>query len=110
MIKRIASTLAVTAFAAGLSTSVMAQSIQLGPDGVRVVPPGQERSERVIEEYDEVTPREASRIAREAGVAEVDDVVTRRNSYRVVGVDRRGRDIEVDVSRSTGEILDVNRI
>ncbi|WP_181705558.1 PepSY domain-containing protein [Chthonobacter rhizosphaerae] len=110
MMKKTASIMTAAAILVGSSSAVLSQAIELGPNGVRVVPPQEERIDRVIREDEEVTAREAARIARGAGIDEVDEIQTRRNSYRVVGIDRRGRDIEVDVSRRTGEILDVNRI
>ncbi|WP_075217821.1 PepSY domain-containing protein [Mongoliimonas terrestris] len=103
---------AAAAFLLAAPMGASAQSIQIGPDGVRVLPPEQseryERRER-RREVREISTREAARIARGAGIRDVDQIERRRNAYRVFGVDRRGRDLTVDVDRFNGEIIRVRR-
>jgi hypothetical protein len=54
-----------------------------------------------------LSEREAIRIARREGLREVDDVERTRRSFRVIGVDRRGRDILVEVDRRNGDVIRV---
>lgn len=103
---------ALAAAALVLSTPAMSQSIQIGPGGVRVVPEEQlrerpERREERREDRRELSEREAVRIARQEGVREVDSVRRTRGAYRIVGVDRRGDDIQVDIDRRNGAVLSV---
>lgn len=79
-----------------------AQSIEIGPDGVRLREPYQERVYRR-----EVSEREAVRIARSEGVRDIDDVRRTRSRIVVEGIDRRGDDIRVDIDRRTGEVVAV---
>lgn len=93
-----------------VASPVIAQDILIGPAGVRVQeqvrdrrgPPRDDRRDRR-----EISEREAVRIAKGEGVRDVDDVERTRRSFRIVGIDRRGRDIQVDVDRRTGDVLDV---
>lgn len=98
-------------------STVGAQSIEFGPDGLRLNPPGLDRRDETPrirgDDFivrDEIGPREAASIARDAGLAEVDEVVRNRNSYRVVGVDDRGRDMQITVDRASGEVIGRRRI
>ena len=87
-----------------------AQGIQIGPDGVRIVEPDrrdERRGDRREERRREIGERDAVRIARTEGVREVDSVRRGERSYRVLGVDRRGDDIQVDIDRRSGEVLSV---
>nr|WP_082537285.1 hypothetical protein [Aureimonas sp. Leaf460] len=106
--------------AALLATPAMAQTLSIGPDGVRVMEnnPRLERDEirrddrrndlrREDARRGGVSEREAVRIARGEGLRELDDVRVMRNSYRVVGLDRRGDDIRVDIDRRSGAVLGV---
>ncbi|WP_332680609.1 hypothetical protein [Bosea sp. (in: a-proteobacteria)] len=67
---------------------------------------------RRMDEYaprrEAVSQREAIRIARRHGVAEVDEVRWRGNAWVINGADRRGGDLRVEVNR-WGEIVDVDR-
>lgn len=98
-----------------LATPAMSQGIQIGPDGIRVVPQEQvrerdgrpERREERREDRRELSEREAVRIARQEGVREVDSVRRTRGAYRIVGIDRRGDDIQVDIDRRNGAVLSV---
>lgn len=85
-----------------------AQSLQIGPGGVRLVEP--ERRERMDRrrEVREIDERQAVRIARSEGVRSVDEVKRTRSRYVIEGLDRRGNDIEVSVDRRTGEVISVN--
>jgi hypothetical protein len=97
----------VALIAAAESGPVRAQDVLIGPAGVEVLedrrgPPRRDRRDRY-----ELSEREAIRIARREGLREVDDVERTRRSYRVIGVDRRGRDILVEVDRRNGEVIRV---
>ncbi|MCB8839061.1 PepSY domain-containing protein [Aurantimonas sp. VKM B-3413] len=117
MTKRIFTYGALTAAAIALATPALAQGIQIGKDGIRLVPneQTQERDYRDRDhrghdsraERDEVSEREAVRIARRQGVRDVDSITKTRRSYRIAGIDRRGDDIRVDIDRRSGEVLSV---
>ena len=96
--------LAVTAVLASamilLPPSADAQSLRLGPGGVEI-DPGFGDSE--------VGRRDAIRIARSRGLADVESVYRQGRRWVVEGVDRRGRDMEVVIHARTGEILDIQR-
>ncbi|MBB3950636.1 PepSY domain-containing protein [Aureimonas jatrophae] len=106
----------VAALASLTAAPVLAQGIQIGPDGVRVLPddrgpPGYDGPRRFRDEPPprrrEITEREAVRIARSQGMREVDDVFSRGRTIRVEGGDRRGRDLTVIIDRRSGDIVDV---
>ncbi|MCO4317229.1 PepSY domain-containing protein [Phyllobacterium sp. 21LDTY02-6] len=82
-----------------------AQSVEIGPGGVRLVEP--DRRDR-MSRRDEISERQAVRIARAEGVRMVDDVRRTRSRYIVEGMDRRGRDIEVSIDRRSGDVLSVD--
>ncbi|ATU92117.1 PepSY domain-containing protein [Phyllobacterium zundukense] len=82
-----------------------AQSIVIGPDGVRLREAAPERVER---RYYEIGERQAVRIARSEGVRDVDNVRRTRSRYVVEGIDRRGDDIRVDIDRQTGDVISVD--
>ncbi|MGH6861770.1 MAG: PepSY domain-containing protein [Phyllobacterium sp.] len=82
-----------------------AQSIEIGPGGVRLREPERERMHRRDRDIDE---RRAVRIARSEGVRNVDNVRRTRSRYIVEGIDRRGNDIEVSIDRRSGEVLSVD--
>jgi hypothetical protein len=95
-----------------LTTPAMSQGIEIGRDGIRILPQEQVRErdarpERREERRRELSEREAVRIARQEGVREVDSVRRTRGTYRVVGIDRRGDDIQVDIDRRNGAVLSV---
>ena len=107
-------TIAILAAASIASAApAMAQGIEIGRDGVRLVDPNRrddmrrDDMRRDDRRGREIGERDAVRIARTEGVREVDDVTRMRNSFRVMGTDRRGDDIQVDVDRRTGEVLSV---
>ncbi|MGO4448889.1 PepSY domain-containing protein [Phyllobacterium sp. TAF24] len=82
-----------------------AQSIEIGPGGVRLVEPQMERSYRRISNISE---RTAVRIARAEGLRDVDDVTRTRSRFIIEGTDYRGDDIKVSVDRRTGEVISVD--
>ncbi|UXN62189.1 PepSY domain-containing protein [Phyllobacterium zundukense] len=93
-----------TALAAMTSAPSFAQSIQIGPDGVRLQEP---RPERDYRRFSDISEREAVRIARSEGLRDVDDVRRTRSRFVVEGIDRRGNDIRVSVDRRTGDVISV---
>ncbi|AMJ59381.1 hypothetical protein AXW83_02845 [Bosea sp. PAMC 26642] len=103
---------AVMAIALSPMTMVSAQTIELGPNGLRVNPP-----EPIIEFPDRPPPRfedegisefDAVRIARREGLERVERVRQGRRGWVVVGIDVNGDDIRVIIRRD-GEIIDVQR-
>jgi len=101
----------------------MAQSLEIGPNGVRVRPdddrrgpppppgPGFDRPDDFRDgptpRRREISEREAVRIARSEGMREVDDVYRQRRSIRVEGGDRRGRDMTVIIDSRSGDVIDI---
>lgn len=92
--------------------SAMAQTLELGPNGLRINPP-----ETVIEvperprprfEPEGITEYEAVRAARGVGLEQVERVRQGRRGWVVRGLDVNGDDIRVIISRE-GEIIDVQR-
>ncbi|WAP67024.1 PepSY domain-containing protein [Jiella pelagia] len=99
-----------------MATPAMSQSIQIGRDGIRVVPQEDVRGRRDRDERhrddrrhvrEGVSEREAVRIARRQGMRDVGAVTRTRNSYRVAGTDRRGHRIRVDIDRDSGAVIRV---
>lgn len=105
----------VAAMTLATAAPSFAQGIQIGPDGVRIIEQDrreERRDDRRDERRDErrsrdIGERDAVRIARAEGVREVDTVRRGDRSYRVVGTDRRGDDIQVDIDRRNGDVLSV---
>jgi hypothetical protein len=98
--------------AIAVSAPTMAQNIEIGPNGVRLVQPEAEvRRDRDVRRPDrdrrEISEREAIRIARGEGLRDVDTVRRTDRAYRISGADRRGRDIQVVVDRRFGEVISV---
>ncbi len=105
--------------AAGLlaaAAPAAAQTLELGPNGLRVVPDGPRGGPDY--DYDRPPPRrgppppaiserQAARIARSEGMREVDDVFRQRRTIRVEGADRRGDDMTVIIDARTGDVIDV---
>lgn len=87
-----------------------AQTIQLGPNGVRLVEPERmdRRDRRERDRRDEISERQAVRIAKSEGVRTVDDIRKTRSRYVIEGLDRRGNDIEVSIDRRNGDVISVN--
>ena len=81
------------------ATPGAAQTVRIGPDGIRIVP--QESARDRGENRD----RRGERYRQ--GLREVRQVTRTRNAYRVAGVDRRGDRIRVDVDRDSGAVIRV---
>ncbi|QND53275.1 PepSY domain-containing protein [Phyllobacterium sp. 628] len=81
------------------------QSLQIGPDGVRLVEP---RVDRPMRRGMDISEREAVRVARSEGLRSVDNVDRTRSRFIVEGTDRRGNDMRVSVDRRTGEVISVD--
>lgn len=91
------------------------QTFELGRDGIRVIEPdsmnrgnNRERDNRGRVQRDEISERQAVRIARSEGMRTVDDIRKTRSRYVIEGLDRRGNDMEVSVDRRSGDVLSVN--
>jgi len=104
----------ITAVAAAFMSAVaftapaQAQSIEIGPNGIQVVPEGNRRIERERQsDRGEISERRATRIARDEGMDEIESVSRRRNAYVIRGIDRRDNDMRVVIDRRTGEVLEV---
>jgi hypothetical protein len=95
----------VVALTAMSGTPSFAQSVEIGPGGVRLVEP---RVERPMRRGMEISEREAVRVARAEGLRNVDNIERRRSRFIVEGTDRRGNDIRVNVDRMTGEVISVD--
>ncbi|MBZ9655195.1 PepSY domain-containing protein [Phyllobacterium lublinensis] len=104
MLKKLAIVGIAGLMAATAVPQAFAQSIIIGPDGVRLREPVPERVERRSYEIGE---RQAVRIARAEGVRDVDNVRRTRSRFVVEGIDRRGDDIRVDIDRETGDVISV---
>ncbi|MCX5495490.1 PepSY domain-containing protein [Kaistia dalseonensis] len=108
--------LAAVASIAGAVPAASAQGIIIDQGGVRIAPPpgyddGGQRGYDRGPQYNHrgISPREASRIARGAGMAQTYDVGRRGPMWVVSGADRRGRGLIVTISSRTGDIVNVNR-
>jgi uncharacterized membrane protein YkoI len=114
--------LAVAALFAGLvgivavDTAAQAQSIIVGPGGVRVRPdeppppyyrdgPRRDRFDR----DDRISRREAEHIARRRGMDDVRDIDRDRDRYIVRGEDRRGSRMRVVIDAYSGRVLETVR-
>ncbi|WP_181700509.1 hypothetical protein [Chthonobacter albigriseus] len=103
--------------AAGLVAAMVAEAAAAGSVAPGVISsPGsaaaveiQFRDRYVVERRGPIGPRQAARIARDHGIRDVERVIRRGRTYRVVGVDRVGRIVRMDISRRTGAILAVRR-
>lgn len=89
----------------GASTPAQAQSVEIGPGGVRVYP---DRDFRRGPRW-RVSEREAVRIARRYGIFEVNRVVDAGRVWRVSGISRRGRFTRVVIDARTGDVIRVIR-
>ncbi len=90
--------------------SAYSQSIQIGPGGVRIIPPGFEEPGRDGYHHSSgISEDEAVSIAQHNGVRHVDSVDRRHDSFEVSGRDRHQNRIIVTVDRRDGRVLDVER-
>lgn len=105
--KTLAAGLLAAAALAGAAPA-SAQNIQIGPDGIRLVPQEQGRGQEAQRApQGGIGERDAVRVARAEGLHEVETVGRSDRAYRVVGYDRRGDDIQVDVDRRNGQVISV---
>lgn len=85
-----------------------AQSIEIGPNGIRVNPDGNDQMDRNRRTgRGEISERQAARIARSEGMDDIESISRRRSTYVIRGVDRRDNDMRVIIDRRTGEILEI---
>ncbi len=113
MTKPLRFTLLLAASLLAAAAPAAAQTLELGPNGLRVLPDDRRGPNY---DYDRPPPRrgppgiserQAVRIARSEGMREVDDVFRQRRTIRVEGVDRRGDDLTVIIDARTGDVVDV---
>ncbi|MCE7029118.1 PepSY domain-containing protein [Jiella avicenniae] len=107
----------IVASALAMATPALSQQIQIGRDGVRIVPQEDMRRRGDRDDYyrrdhrrdvrEGVSEREAIRIARRQGMRDVGAVTKTRQTYRVAGTDRRGHRIRVDIDRDSGAVIRV---
>ncbi|MFK4821450.1 PepSY domain-containing protein [Ochrobactrum quorumnocens] len=104
----------ITAIAAAFLSTVAftapvhSQTVEIGPNGIQVVPDGNRRMERErSSDRGEISERRAARIARDEGMDEIESVSRRRGTYVIRGIDRRDNDMRVVIDRRTGEVLEV---
>lgn len=116
MKKPIAAAFALALAVVIAAPSAQAQSIQIGPGGISVQPDrgdpryrGNDRRGHNDRRFDRISSRDATRIARANGMANVNDVSERRGSWTVRGTDRRKRGLIIRIDGRTGNIIDVNR-
>lgn len=90
--------------APGVNSAAQAQSIEIGPGGVRVNPDREFRRgpQRISE-------REAIRIARRHGIDDVNRVVRADREWRVSGRSRRGGFVRVVIDARSGDVVRVVR-
>jgi hypothetical protein len=89
----------------GIHRVAQAQSVEIGPGGVRVNP---NRDFRRGSRW-RVSEREAVRIARRTGLVEVNRVVNSGREWRVSGISRRGGFMRVVIDARSGDVLRVTR-
>jgi len=91
--------------------SSRAQSIEIGPGGVRVDP---ERDPRPGPGFRRgpgwrISEREAVRIARREGIVDVDRAVRAEREWRISGLGRRGGFTRVEIDAQSGDVTRVVR-
>jgi hypothetical protein len=88
----------------GVYSPAQAQSIEIGPGGVRINPESRRTPQRVSE-------REAVRIARRNGVDDVTRVVRadRDREWQVSAISRRGDSVRVVIDARSGKVVRVVR-
>lgn len=94
-----------------LTNAASSQSIDLGPDSLRVRPPEfvpDRRPAPPEEAEDEISEDGAVRIATREGMRRVERVREGRRGWVVVGIDRNGDDMRIMIGRD-GEVIDVQR-
>lgn len=94
-----------------MSQAALGQTIDLGPDGLRVRPPEfvpDRQPAPLYEAEEEISEEEAVRIARREGMRRVERVREGRRGWVIVGIDRNGDDMRIMIGRD-GEVIDVQR-
>lgn len=88
------------------------QTIELGPNGLRVNPPEliPDEPDRTYRrpEPESITQYEAIRIARGEGLDRVERVRRGRRGWVIVGIDRNGDDMRIMISND-GDVIDIER-
>lgn len=84
----------------GMRDTAQAQSVQIGPGGVRITP---DRNHRRGDWR--ISEREAVRIARRQGLVDVNRVARAGREWRVSGINRRGHRMRVIIDARSGRIL-----
>ena len=101
-----------TANVAWPGQSALGQTIELGPNGLRVNPPEViiEEPQRPLRRFepDGIAEYEAIRIARSEGLVQVERVRQGRRGWVIAGVDRDGEDMRIIISRD-GAVIDIQR-
>jgi hypothetical protein len=97
-----------------ISTAAQAQSIEVGPGGVRVNPDSEFRRGPPGPDYRygprwRISERDAVRIARRHGMIDINRVVDAGREWRVVGMNRRGSFMRVVVNARSGDVIRVVR-
>ncbi|PZN92704.1 MAG: hypothetical protein DCF30_22760 [Hyphomicrobiales bacterium] len=102
-------------FGISVAGAAVAQSFDLGPDGLRIRPPEPVPDDALPsphryepEAEDGISEDDAVSIARDEGVRRVDRVREGRRGWVIVGIDRNGDDIRIMINRR-GEIVDIQR-
>jgi len=85
----------------GMSNTAQAQSVQIGPGGVRITP---DRDHRHRGDW-RISEREAVRIARRQGIVDVNRVARAGREWRVSGINRRGHSMRVIIDARSGRVL-----
>ncbi|WP_046868441.1 PepSY domain-containing protein [Microvirga massiliensis] len=84
-----------------MSNTAQAQSVQIGPGGVRITP---DRDHRHRGDW-RISEREAVRIARRQGIVDVNRVARAGREWRVSGINRRGHSMRVIIDARSGRVL-----
>ena len=125
MLKKTALYGMLAAASLAVAAPALAQTVEIGRNGVRIVPQdnqrdhgqrdhGSDRMDRRDHRDDrrdarrEISEHDAVRIAHRQGLRNVDSVRQNRDTYRVAGMDRRGHDIRVVIDRWSGEVISVH--
>lgn len=66
-------------------------------------------SPAAAEEFAPLSMGEARDIARDAGVAEIEEIEVDDGVWEIDGRDRDGNDVEIEIDRITGEIVKARR-
>jgi hypothetical protein len=102
---------AVVLGSVSLGTPSQAQSIEVGPGGLRVSPydRGYDRGYDWDRGRGAISRWDAIRAARNVGLIDVDEASRRGPHWVIEGSDRRGRDMRVTVHGWNGRVIDIDR-